>query len=520
MTDQLTGAQLLVKYGFFKEGCDKYYSFNEEKGYYVPVGAKPEEAYYNEAHADQEIDEEVNLGALPPAMQPYQATGFPKPGKRFRLELESFNMSLEEMYFWTLNHMRRDQGFPHTVKVTDIFSASENSAFFGQSAQRLSIQEDRASSFLRGISELIKTLFQIVRELRIIDERLEIYHSWKKSKSADATLKGIFADFAENKGGQMQPGSIFHLSNQVGYAVLPDLFFNTVVYDKEKIDQIVDGMSFNKNVKNVLKRKLFQFLVWKEKTQAELEARRKFQIKYLRQHYTVIKTYIAWVKPYLKHIRRLQMNEKMLDSADLVSSFETSSTEIEVIVKKPLPRNACNAVVLLTFKFTTRPVMQYRQENFQGPVHIGSGECTWRSYAWTDEEINMYKKMRDSEDLALLGMVDEQLKAAMDMLGSDLEKYIKEAEATTIVKHDEYAKPPKQDKKKNESNQDSVFDPFIALFKGFWEIGGLMVPKGISGGGKKSSEKKKNREAALGVAGSSMWLCYKNYKKAHKMLSW
>ncbi len=515
MPEKLKDAELLVKYGFIQEDYGKHYKLDDKKGHYVFVGKKEDTSEdYDASHADQEYEEEANLNFN----DQYYPTNFPRPNRRLKLVYEAFNMSLEELYYWSINHIRQDTGFPYMIKLTDVFSASENSAFFGQSAQRLAIQEDRASGFLRTITEMVKSLFQIVRELRIIDERLDIYHNWKKSKSADSTLKGLFTDFAENKGGQMQPGSIFHLANQVGYATLPDLFFNTTVYDKEKIDGVVDGMGFNKNVKSVLKRKLYQFIVWKEKTEHELEARRKFQIKYLRQHYTVIKTYIAWVKPYLKHIKRLTMNEEQMDSPELISSFETSATEIEVLAYKPSRNNAYNACVLMTFKFNTRPVMQYRQEYQQGPVHIGRGEMTLRSYAWTDEQIKMYRKMRDAEDRELLGLADDQLKSAMDMLGEDLEKYLNEAEKSLEAK--EEASAPKQKEKLTKLGSDeTVFGPFVSLVKGFGEIGSAFVP--VSSLKKsKPSGKKKDAKSALGSANFAMWMVYNNYKKAHGLLSW
>lgn len=516
MKDVKTAGELLVRNGFIKSDFKGLYK--EEGGLYSKKEIKPEEPAIDPSHADQEKDEEVNISSN----KQYYLTDFPKPAWRLRLVTESFNMSLEELYFWSINHIRQDQGFHRLIKITDAFSASENSAFFGQSAQRLSIQEDRASGFLRGISELVKTLFQIVRELRNIDERLEPYKKWKQSRSADSTLKGFFSDFAENKGGQMQPGSIYHLANQVGYAALPDLFFNTFVYDTNKIDSVVDPMTFNKNVKAVLKRKLFQFIVWKEKTEHELEARRKFQIKYLRQHYLVIKTYMSWVKPYLKHIKRLQMKDEQLESPDLISSFETSATEIEVLAIKEIPKNGLRSCVLMTYEFTTRPVLQYRQEYQQGPVHVGRGRMTLRSYAWSDAQINAYKKMRDEEDRELLGLVDDQLGAAMEMLGEDLDSYLREAEGT--IKEEK--KPnPKDNKKKNKmkllASEDSIFDPFISIFKGFAEIGSVFVPKQA----KSLFTPKVKRIAmkagpAIGGANFAMWQVYNNYKKAHGMLSW
>lgn len=516
MSNVVKDHELLIKFGFINKDSKHLYDYNEKLGYYVLKPDAKEAKAYDPAHADEERDEEVNISST----KQFQKTGYPTPGKRYRLVTESFGMSLEELYFWSINHIRQDAGFPKMIKVTDVFSASENSAFFGQSAQRLSIQEDRASGFLRGISELVKTLFQIVRELRIIDERLDVYKNWKTSKSADATLKGLFTEFAENKGGQMQPGSVYHLANQVGYAVLPDLFFNTIVLDKDDIEKVVDKMQFNQNVKTVLKRKLYQYLIWVEKTDAELVVRRRFQIKYLRQHYVVIKTYMSWVKPYLKHIKRLTMNENQLDSPDLISSFETSSTEIEVIGYNPLPGNKINACVLMTFDFNTRPVLNYQQEGSRGPVHVGKGTMTLRAYGWTDKQIEMYKKMKDYEDKELLGLVDDQLKSAMDMLGDDLDKYIKEAEGTLEEEKKDVKGP---EKLTPIQGNETVFDPFINIFKGFGDIGKTFVPISIIGGSsskKSSGPSSKDVDKAVSQAKGAMWMIYKNYKKSHGMLSW
>jgi hypothetical protein len=513
----LSPAQLLVKYGFIKDQYRYLYRYDENKKFYVLKEAKPGVTEYDTEHADEEMDEEANL-----SLNKYMKTGYPRPTKRHRLVYEAYNSSLEELYFWTLNHARLDMGFHLVKKVTDTFSASENSAFFGQSAQRLSIQEDRASSFLRGISELVKTLFQIVRELRIIDERLDVYKEWKKSRSADATLKGFFADYAENKGGQVQPGSIYHLSNNVGFAVLADLFFNTIVHNREDVDSVVDKLDFNPSVKSVLKRKIYQFLVWVERTEKELYARKRFQIKYLRQHYLTIKMYISWVKPYLKHIRRLTMSEDQLDSPYLISSFETSATEVEVITYIDKGKDKLSPVILMTYYFTTRPVLQYNQEFNRGPVHIGRSQWTMRSYAWTAHEREMYIAMKDMEDRELLSMVDEQLKSAMEMLGDDLDKYLKEAEGELKAEEERGDVPGKKEKIEPISGTMSVYDPFVSIFKGFGEIGKAFLPGNFSIKAKPkiATYTWADRKKAALPAAKSMFAVYKNYKKAHGLLSW
>jgi hypothetical protein len=517
MDEGLDDAQLLVKHGFFKDKYAEHYQYSDAKGYYVP-----KQGGYNGDHADQEVDEEANLSQN----KQYYPTEYPKPTKRYRMIYEAFDMSLESLYYWTLNHLREDQGFPDVHKITDIFSASENSSMFGQQAQRKQIQEDRASNYLQGISELVKTLFQIVRELRVIDQRLEIYEKQDESQTADKTLKGIYADFAENQGQQTQPGSIYQLANQVGYAVLPDLFFNTWVTEKDEIDDVVDDADFNEQVKNIVKRKLYQYLNWKEKTYDELTQRRKFQIRYLRQHYTVIKQYIGWVKPYLKHIRRLQMNEDALDEPDLITSFETSSSEIEILGVKPNPGNTHNSCVLLTYQYNTRPVMQYQQERHQGPSHVGKCMMTIRTYAWTDAEVEQYKRMRQDQELELLGMVDDKLGSAMDMLGDELEQYLQEAEAD--LDDDPYTSRSHRSTNDDETSGKlekvgeplgSAYEPFTSAGKGLYDIGKLFIPD-ITAFLPEQAEPgpSSDPDDAASQAQSAAKQVYKNYKRAHGLI--
>jgi len=522
MSSQDSPSLLLVKNGFIKSSKRYKYDYDKRLERFVPkdIGKL---GGYDPKDADEEMAEEVNYfsnGSL-------QSTGYPKPFKRYRLVYESFNLSMEETYYWILGHIRQDQGFPNVIKITDIFSAAENSAFFGQSAQRLSIQEDRASNFLRTIGQLVKELFQLVRELRIIDERLEPYKEWehtvngetRRSKAADVTLKGVFTDFAENKGGQMQPGSLYHLAQQVGYTTLPDLFFNTHIYDKDNVDTIIDRMdTYNLNVRQVLKRKLYQYLIWKEKTHGELVNRRSFLIRYLRQHWATIKMYMNWTKPYLRHIRRLTMNQDQMDSPDLVSAFETSMTEIEFLATKP--DSGMNQCILATFNFNTRPIMQYRQEYQQGPVHVGRVTFTLRSYAWTDEQIKAYRQMKEDEEKELLGLVDESVAAAMEELGDDLQRYINE-EGKDIFDKDLEKKMAKEGPIKFKKLPSApAFEPFTALLGGFKDMFTMFVPIPDFKGGRIKGYNPGKAKGVASKASKSMWLAYKNYKASHGLMKW
>src|SRR3989338_9984777 len=161
-----------------------------------------------------------------------EKTGFPQPEHFYRLVVEAINLPIEEAYFWTIDELKYGWSFNKAVKITDINAAAAQSAFFGVSEQRLGLQQDKASQFLKGISEMLKALFQIVRELRIIDERLGYYrHTFGRSEKkkdeesagSEITLKGVWVDQVE--GGVKNAASVYGLAQTVGFTVLSDLFF-------------------------------------------------------------------------------------------------------------------------------------------------------------------------------------------------------------------------------------------------------------------------------------------------------
>jgi len=450
-------------------------------------------------------------------------TGYPKPSKRYWLSLESPNQSIEEFYFWVVNLLRNDLGYNDIEKLMDIFAASQHSAFFGVAMQRTGIYQDKVSQFLATIGKMVKELFQLVREIRVLDERLgyykDSYDAGSKSKeSAEITLKGIWIDMVE--GGAKSPASVYGMARELEFTVLPDLFFSTHPATSKKVDEVVNDLEFNNKVKEVLKRKLRAFLGWKEQTYKELKTRRKFTLKFLRQHYDVIKMYMSWVKPYLKYIKMLRSSEKKMDSPDLIGAFEGSMIEIEILAKKspfdPATGKTKNttykACILANFNYRTTPDMKFVSEGYQrGPTHMGKVDMKLRSYAWSEEEIERYKAYRAKEDMELLGEIDPSISAAMEALGEEFENYLKES-GEDLNKKEE-----------NPKKQDSIFEPFISIFNGFKEIGTSFTgTKTKSGNEPKISKLEKINEIKKADAESkaTMWLIYKNFRKAHGMIAW
>ena len=238
-------------------------------------------------------------------------------------------------------------------------------------------------------------------------------------------------------------------------------------------------------------------------------------MKYLRQHFEIIKMYMSWVKPYLKNIKRLQLDQSKTETPDLLIAFESSMIEVEILAVKPskqvVPVNEC---VLMHYLFRTRPEMSYSQEYQRGPLHLGRVEIDWRAYTWTDKEIDDYKKMREEEDMGLLGYVDGSVKAALEALGDELMRYLKEA-GEEFEEKKEMPKPPAKRS-----------GPFLSIFEGFAELfTSFKVKKEVKQAKKKVTQTDifklaiSKSEAEKRIK-SVMWNTYHHFKKQHEMLNW
>ncbi len=438
-------------------------------------------------------------------------TGFPTPLRRYRMHYEGYNISIEEPYFWTLHYLRYFAGYPKITKITDVFTASEHSSFFGSAQQRLGLQQDKVSQFMATIGKMVRELFQLVRELRILDERLSYYADSltdsPSAESAEITLKGIWVDMVEQ--GAKNPASVYGMAREVQFTTLPDLFFSTHPKKQEDVDVVVERErgQFNRKVKEVLMRKLRAFLAWKEHSFDEMKNRRIFTLKYLRQHFESIRMYTNWVKPYLKNIQRLQMDTDKGETPDLISAFEGTMIEVELLARKPGKVNSC---ILINYNFRTRPEMNYTQEYQRGPIHLGRVEIDFRAYAWTEEQVENYIKMKEAEDIQLLGLVDGSVKAALDSLGDELTRYLEEAGESVIPKE----------------KSEVVKNPHKSLFSGFNELFSDFKSK-------KPKKPRPKKESATDVMKLSidrkrvsqnttltMWNIYNHFKKQHGMLSW
>ena len=252
-------SELLVKSGFIQPDKKENYRFNEKKDEWEPAAGY-------KFNVEDALEEEKEI-----LKAQYGRTGYPPPLKFYTLAWEAFDLSLEEPYFWVLDTLK--ENFPIIEKLEDSFAAAENSAFFGVTQQRLGAQQDRVSQFLATIGKMIKELFQLVRELRIIDERLGYYRGVQgelkkplvqRRKGDEITLKGFFVDLVQQ--GAKSPASVFGMARELEFITLPDLFFDAPPFEnKEEVEVYINDLtkSFNRNVTRVLVRHLIQYMEWR-----------------------------------------------------------------------------------------------------------------------------------------------------------------------------------------------------------------------------------------------------------------
>lgn len=450
-----------------------------------------------------------------------------KPITEYRIEIDEPGSGVERYYFWVLSFLQSGPpsgiSFTEVHKVSDLYTSSETSSYFGVVEQRKGLQQDKVSQYLATIGKMTKDLFQMIRELRIIDERYDYYKDSKKEgeegESAEISLKSIWIDMVE--GGSKNPTSVFGLAQQVGFVVLPDLFFTVRANikddkDKEKMSKLVHQEveklkenGINRKVREVLERKLYQYYLWRTKTEKEIVQRRNFMLKYLKQHYHVMRLYIHWLKPYFKNISRLQMYQNS-KNPNIIAAFDTSQIDLELLAKRPMGGDY-QPWIRAKFTYVAIPQMAYQQEYQRGAIHTGRSVIEIQSYALTDKDVAAYEKLGEEEDLEILG----SLTGSMEALGDELKSYLKEA--GEVFKED----------KKEEAEEQPVkrAGMFKSLFYGFGEMFGMK-----RNAKKESEEEEKQRlegwrvqdkkGSAASQAKNLSYILYDVFKKANRMPTW
>jgi hypothetical protein len=377
---------------------------------------------------------------------------------KYEITIENYQDSVERHYFSILG-LLKDFGFT-VLKTNDTFDSSITSSFWGSVEQRRTLQQEKAAQFIAYIGNMVKQMFQIIRTIRIMDMKLKYYTQSKEGPdkaAGDIALKGTWIDMVE--GGGKNPNSVTGLAMQVGFSTLPDVFFGTLVEKDEdiqkKIDELKKNNLGNPALYNVLKRKLLQFISWRDATEKEMIVGRKFHLAYLRQHFNIIRTYLHWVRPYLGNIKRLQ--QKGTRQEDVLEMADSAIADIELFAFKT-GQKKYTPTMTVRIEYRTVPELAYQQEYQRGPIHVGRTHIIFEDKVMLADEIREQFRKDMLEDINLI----EDLTGSMSAFGEELVDYLKKAKEADpegklgIKLEKEKVKPPKD---------------FVDIFGKFKDIG-------------------------------------------------
>jgi hypothetical protein len=454
------------------------------------------------------------------------------------LSIESFGESPEKHYYYFIKFFEANAEAFYGIKarkiykLKDVFDASVSSSFHGQIGTKMSAIQGQVANYLSQIGQLTKTLLPMIRELRMMDERMEYYRNSLSEKPGDeparqneVTLKSTWIEVVEQ--GMQNPNSVYSMSTKLGFVTLPDLFFATNPHGKtpekqmenlhKALGQMEKQHSFNKKLRLALEKKLVQYYTWKKKTHREMQHTYKFRLKNFKQHYNVIKLYTSWVKPYLTTLKALQMKNDP-SSHDLVGSFETSRLDLELLVDIG-KKGRWHSCIMVRLKYTTRPDLHYTSGGQRQPIHSGLIKISIEPYVATQDDIDWYKDKTDKDILANASGSEidfsKSIDNMLDGLGDDIQDYLREAET---------GKKKEDEKKKGEKPEHPYLDPFSSLLGSFR----IFVPRMGKDGKRRKSKGELESEARedmaakksmAGLAATFAWISYDVFKSQNGMMT-
>lgn len=445
----------------------------------------------------------------------------------YKLVYDSDSNQLEPIYYWVLDFMQ-NLGIK-LEKITDNFTSSPGSGHFSEMGQKATAMQQQATKILADTNTLIKTIINLVYDLKEFEIRLGHYEKAnskdpKEREQGMLAIKNVWLDQVDLKRGT---GSIHQMANQLGYTTIRELFLMAnSVEDLKKISQ--EGGLGNEMSMRVLIPRMSEFLMWKETSEREIKSRFEIEKSYLKSEVESLKMYTKWAKPYLKAAEELRMKGFDKDPS-LVSAFSTTRFEITLLGKgspaKPDPQKFKDYKLKRNYIPTYVVSLNFRgalaqKATQRGDYAFGYGgrvEITFDCYALNSEEIALLdKNMKDAELEDGLKLVENNTQIALDQLRADIEKYCGKGAEEKL----------KEEKKKaaEKKNEDDI-NPFTALFKLFT----------FDWSSDKKDEKKKIEElkdikpdnfvekdvraSAEATAKKLLYTTYDVYKKSHAMAS-
>ncbi len=432
----------------------------------------------------------------------------------YHITYDTFGGTLEPVYFWTLDFLRNQSpsGLGFDVnKIEEEFEASAGGGFFGELGTKASVMQDRAMKILETINAILRTIINLIYDLKEYDMRLEIYDELdpnkqknaKEREAASFALKAIWMDQVDIKAGL---GSINQLSRgDLQFVTLRDAFMQA---DTTKQANKLD---LNKRVKVILLKKLKEYNIWKKASEVELRKRYSVEKNYLRAQVDSLRLYTKWAKPYLRAAQKLGMKEfrtsANMPSPDIVATFNNMQMELKLFGKKEVKPSKVHgsydnykfkekfySCVEVEFKFRTAPQVA-RQGQSTHYAHLGVIDIFFRAFGLSESDILDIEKLEVFEDMELIETLTE---SSLKDMQADIDYYVQ-------------GKEPKEKKEEKKPTP----NPLKGLSELFSPISSLFSEKQAN-----STQKSLVIKAAKTEAMNSCLTLYDVFKKSHRMMTW
>lgn len=424
----------------------------KEKGYLAAAAkAKPVDAIY------MDFGKAV-LGNA------FDLNGIKNPIEKHTIVYDSFGENLEPVYFWILDSMNK-MGM-QTTKFVDNFISSPGSAHFSEMGAKATRMQDEGMKILGGANQVIKSILNIVYDLKEFQVRLELYNKLKsenksEKEAAILSLKQIWLDQVDMKRGNTSIKAMA-LGQGAQFVTLIDAFMmaedESLMYKGEKID-------LNETVRRIVKQRIIEFSIWRKESERELRKRFEIEKIYLRSQVNTVKLYARWAKPYLKAAKSLE--QRGTETAALVTAFNTTLFELALMgegkynpmddvfqgnlpkVFKSATKKKYSPILIVEFKFRSVPERAQQGYGFRGRL-----EATFTSYALTSDEIKVLKHEIEKDDLGdMLTQIEGATEESLAQINTDISYFLDEKKS--------------EDKKKEEKKNSENDNPFSAIFSLF-----------------------------------------------------
>ena len=360
----------------------------------------------------------------------------PKNLGEHTLVYDSSSETLEPLYFFILDLMN-NYGL-ESEKLIDNFLSTPGSGHFSELQTKASIMQQQATKILGDVNIVLRSVLNIVYDLKEFKIRLQTYddlNSSGKKEAALLTLKQIWMDKVDiQKGNSSVKAMAFQ---QHGFQTLIDAFL--VAKDEKNVDKI----DLNDRVKRILKPRIQEFNIWAKESEKELRKRYELEKTYLRSQVNSLKLYSRWAKPYLKAAQQLEMSQRDREPA-LVKVFNTLLLELTLLGKSKVDVKAAafegkvpeNLGKLKTKRdyfsctlvdFTFRGIPQRTQRQHGEYSFGGKSEVKFIAYALNNDELEKLNKELEKSDVEdVLKLIEGATTESLEQMQKDIDSFLDE----------------------------------------------------------------------------------------------